>query len=81
LLAGTYIQADETPVDVQTHDGSGTNHQAYLWQYGTPGASESLCAITSPRSSPDSQTHPFSASQNLHLQLGPQNMGWSDAYQ
>ena len=37
LLAGTYIQADETPVDVQMHDGSGTNHQAYLWQYGTPG--------------------------------------------
>jgi hypothetical protein len=37
LLAGTYIQADETPVDVQTHDGSGSNHQAYLWQYGTPG--------------------------------------------
>jgi transposase len=37
LLAGTYIQADETPVDVQTHDGSGTNHQGYLWQYGTPG--------------------------------------------
>ena len=37
LLAGTYIQADETPVDVQTHDGSGTNHQTYLWQYGTPG--------------------------------------------
>ena len=37
LLAGSYIQADETPVDVQTHDGRGTNHQAYLWQYGTPG--------------------------------------------
>ena len=36
LLAGNYIQADETPVDVQTHDGSGTNHQAYMWQYGTP---------------------------------------------
>jgi transposase len=36
LLAGSYIQADETPVDVQTHDGSGTNHQAYMWQYGTP---------------------------------------------
>ena len=35
LLAGTYIQADETPVDLQTHDGSGTNHQSYLWQYGT----------------------------------------------
>ena len=29
LLSGTYIQADETPVDVQTHDGSGSNHQAY----------------------------------------------------
>ena len=37
LLAGNYIQADETPVDVQTHDGRGTNHQGYLWQYGTPG--------------------------------------------
>jgi len=37
LLAGSYIQADETPVAVQKHDGSGTNHQAYLWQYGKPG--------------------------------------------
>jgi len=37
LLAGTYIQADETPVAVQKHDGSGTNHQAYLWQYSKPG--------------------------------------------
>jgi transposase len=37
LLEGSYIQADETPVAVQMHDGSGTNHQAYLWQYGTPG--------------------------------------------
>lgn len=37
LLAGRYIQADETPVDVQTHDGRGRQHQAYLWQYGTPG--------------------------------------------
>ncbi len=37
LLAGAYIQADETPVDVQAHDRSGSNHQAYLWQYGTPG--------------------------------------------
>lgn len=36
LLAGTYLQADETPVAVQKHDGSGTNHQAYLWQYGKP---------------------------------------------
>ena len=37
LLAGSYIQADETPVDVQTHDGRGKNHQAWLWQYGRPG--------------------------------------------
>ena len=39
LLSGSYIQADETPVDVQMHDGSGSNHQAYLWQYGRPGGS------------------------------------------
>ena len=54
LLAGGYIQDDETPVDVQTHDigvpgkrpllagvkdKRGKNHQAYLWQYGTPGGS------------------------------------------
>jgi len=37
LLAGSYIQADETPVDVQAHDKRGKNHQSYLWQYGTPG--------------------------------------------
>jgi len=37
LLAGTYIQADETTVDVQVRDKSGSNHQAYLWQYGKPG--------------------------------------------
>ena len=37
LLGGSYIQADETPVDVQMHDGRGQNHQAYLWQYGRPG--------------------------------------------
>jgi transposase len=37
LLGGSYIQADETTVDVQMHDGRGKNHQAYLWQYGTPG--------------------------------------------
>jgi len=36
LLRGSYIQADETPVDVQMHDGRGKNHQAYLWQYGHP---------------------------------------------
>jgi transposase len=37
LLSGTYIQADETPIDVQMGDGRGKDHQAYLWQYGTPG--------------------------------------------
>jgi transposase len=37
LLGGNYIQADETTVDVQMHDGRGQNHQAYLWQYGRPG--------------------------------------------
>ena len=37
LLRGRYIQADETPVDVQMHEGRGKNHQAYLWQYSQPG--------------------------------------------
>lgn len=37
LVGGNYIQADETTVDVQMHDGRGQNHQAYLWQYGRPG--------------------------------------------
>lgn len=37
LIDGTYIQADETPVDVQMHEGHGKNHQAYLWQYSRPG--------------------------------------------
>src|SRR5437870_198962 len=37
LISGSYIQADETPVDVQTHEGRGQNHQAYLWQYSRPG--------------------------------------------
>jgi transposase len=39
LVSGAYIQADETPVGVQMHDGRGKNHQAYLWQYGKPGGS------------------------------------------
>src|SRR5260370_41351888 len=30
LLNGSYIQADETTVVVQMHDGLGKNHQAYL---------------------------------------------------
>ncbi len=39
VVGGTYIQADETPVDVQMHDRRGKNHQAYLWQYSRPGGS------------------------------------------
>jgi transposase len=39
LVSGSYLQADETPVDVQMHDRRGQNHQAYLWQYGRPGGS------------------------------------------
>ena len=37
LISGSYIQADETPVDVQTRESRGKNHQAYLWQYSRPG--------------------------------------------
>ena len=37
LVQSRYLQADETPVEVQMHDGRGKNHQAYLWQYGRPG--------------------------------------------
>jgi transposase len=39
LLAGNYIQADETPVGVQSERVQGRNHQAYLWQYSRPGSS------------------------------------------
>ena len=37
LLTATYLQADETTVPVQMHDKRGSDHQAYLWQYGKPG--------------------------------------------
>jgi transposase len=37
LLAGDYIQADETPVGVQSERVRGKNLQAYLWQYSRPG--------------------------------------------
>ena len=37
LLQASYLQADETIVPVQMHDGRGSDHPAYLWQYGTPG--------------------------------------------
>jgi transposase len=36
IIAGSYIQADETPIHVQTHDKRGKNHKAFLWQYGSP---------------------------------------------
>jgi transposase len=36
LLAEPYLQADETTVPVQMHDQRGCDHQAYLWQYGSP---------------------------------------------
>jgi transposase len=39
LLATPYLQADETTVPVQMHDKSGSNGEAYLWQYGQPGGS------------------------------------------
>ena len=37
LLERPYLQADETTVGVQTHDKRGSNHEAWLWQYGRPG--------------------------------------------
>jgi len=37
LLREPYLQADETTVPVQMHDKRGSNHEAYLWQYGKPG--------------------------------------------
>ena len=37
LLLGSYLQADEMTIPVQMHDKRGSNHQAYLWQYGKPG--------------------------------------------
>jgi transposase len=37
LLGTAYLQADETIVPVQMRDKSGSDHQAYLWQYGKPG--------------------------------------------
>ena len=37
LLSSSYLQADETTVPVQMHDKRGSDHQAYLWQYGSPG--------------------------------------------
>ena len=38
LLAGDYLQADETPVGVQSAQAPpGQNHRAWQWQYSAPG--------------------------------------------
>ena len=37
LLAGPYIQSDETYVGVQTAEKKGKNHTGYFWQYSSPG--------------------------------------------
>jgi transposase len=36
LLEGDYVEADETPLGVQMHDGKGRNREADLWQYSRP---------------------------------------------
>ena len=37
LLEGGYIQADETPIGVQSDETRGRNHQGYEFQYSRPG--------------------------------------------
>jgi transposase len=37
LLKLNYLQADETPVGVQSPEVRGRNHQAWQWQYSAPG--------------------------------------------
>jgi transposase len=37
LLAGDYIQADETTLPCQSSEKKGKNHSAYLWEYSSPG--------------------------------------------
>jgi len=37
LIQGSYLQADETPVPVQTGEKPGRNHRAYFWEYSQPG--------------------------------------------
>lgn len=37
LLAGGYVQADETTMPTQTGEGTGHNHRAYMWEYSRPG--------------------------------------------
>lgn len=37
LLKGGYIQADETPIGVQSPEEKGRNHTGRIWHYGRPG--------------------------------------------
>jgi transposase len=37
LCQSSYLQADETPVPVQTGEKPGRHHRAYLWEYSRPG--------------------------------------------
>lgn len=37
LLAGEYVQADETHCGVRTPEKKGENHRSYFWQYSSPG--------------------------------------------
>jgi len=36
LLAGGYVQVDETTMPCQTGEKTGRNHQAYLWEFSRP---------------------------------------------
>ena len=37
LLAGGYVQADETTMPCQVPEKTGRNHRAYMWEYSAPG--------------------------------------------
>jgi transposase len=37
LLCGSYIQADETTIGVQSEKAKGRNHLGYMWEYSRPG--------------------------------------------
>ena len=37
LLAGGYLQADETTMPCQTGEKTGRNHRAYIWEFSEPG--------------------------------------------
>jgi transposase len=37
LLAGGYVQADETTMPTQTGERNGRNHRAFMWEYSRPG--------------------------------------------